>query len=124
MAEEGRALMTEREREIIAGEADDVNKNYEYKVRSLVRNRVKKQLEDDVDVLDGHFEEVHEMVTAIVCDGETPNTDGGVSEDVDPDAARRAIDELEHALTDGNRSSIEVAIEQARDALEESDRNE
>ena len=121
MAEEGRALMTEREREIIAGEADDVNKNYEYKVRSLVRNRVRKQLEDDVDVLGDHFEEVHEMVTAIVCDDGTPNTDGGVSEDVDPEAARRAIDELEHALTDGDRSSIEDAIKRARDALEERD---
>ena len=120
MADEGRALMTEREREIIAGEAD-VTTNYQYKVQSLVRNRVKKQLRADVDVLEEHFEEVHEMVVSIVCDGETPNPDGGVSEDVDPAAARRAIDELERALSEGDQSGVEDAIGRARNALEEHD---
>lgn len=67
MTGEGRALMTEREREIISGEAD-VTTNYQYKVQSLVRNRVQKKLSDDVDVLEEHFPEVYEMIVEEVCD--------------------------------------------------------
>jgi len=67
MTEEGRALLTEAERDILAGEKD-VSDNYEYKVQSLVRNRVKKKLGDDIDVLREHFPEVYEMVVDEVCD--------------------------------------------------------
>ena len=67
MSEEGRALLTDREREIISGEAD-VSDNYEYKVRSIVRNRVRKRLGDDVEFLKDEFPEVHEMVVGEVCD--------------------------------------------------------
>lgn len=67
MTGEGRALMTKREREIISGEAD-VTTNYQYKVQSLVRNRVQKKLSDDVDVLEEHFPEVYEMIVEEVCD--------------------------------------------------------
>ncbi|WP_226008344.1 hypothetical protein [Natrinema salinisoli] len=61
--------MTEREREIISGEAD-VKDNYRYKVQSLVRNRVKKKFSDDVDVLEEHFPEVYEMIEEEVCTNE------------------------------------------------------
>ena len=67
MSEEGRALLTDREREIISGEAD-VSDNYEYKVRSVVRNRIRKRLGDDVEFLAEHFPEVHEMIVNEVCD--------------------------------------------------------
>lgn len=67
MSEEGRALLTDREREIISGEAD-VKDNYRYKVESIVRNRIKKRLGDDVDFLEEHFSEVHEMVVDAVCE--------------------------------------------------------
>lgn len=66
MSEEGRALLTDREKEIISGEAD-VSDNYQYKVESIVRNRVRKRLEDDVKFLEEHFPEVHELVTETVC---------------------------------------------------------
>jgi len=69
MSEEGRALLTDREREIISGEAD-VSDNYEYKVRSIVRNRVRKRLGDDVAFLEEHFDEVYNMVVEEVCDGD------------------------------------------------------
>jgi len=59
--EEGRALLTEAERDILSGEKD-VSDNYEYKVQSLVRNRVRKKLGDDLDVLREHFPEVYEMI--------------------------------------------------------------
>ncbi|PSP80158.1 hypothetical protein BRC81_02920 [Halobacteriales archaeon QS_1_68_20] len=66
MSDEGRALLTEREREIISGEAD-VTDNYRYKVESTVRNRVKKKLADDVEVLKEHLPDVHELVIEKVC---------------------------------------------------------
>lgn len=70
MTDEGRALMTEREREIIAGNAEDVSDNYRYKVKSLVRNRVRKRFGEDVAVLREHFPEVFAMLEEDVCDDE------------------------------------------------------
>lgn len=67
MSEEGRALVTDREREIISGDAD-VSDNYEYKVKSTVRNRIRKRLGDDIEFLEEHFPEAHDMVIDEVCD--------------------------------------------------------
>lgn len=69
MSEEGRALLTDREREIISGDAD-VSDNYQYKVQSVVRNRVRKRLGEDVEFLEEHFPEVYEMVVDEVCGGD------------------------------------------------------
>ena len=69
VTDEGRALLTEREREIISEEAD-VSDNYRYKVQSIVRNRVRKHLSEDMDTLEEHFPEVFEMVHEEVCDGD------------------------------------------------------
>ena len=68
MTEEGRALVTDREREIISGDADDVSDNSEYKVKSVVRNRIRKRLGDDVDFLEEHFPEAYDLVVDEVCD--------------------------------------------------------
>lgn len=68
MSEEGRALVTDREREIISGDAD-VSDNYEYKVKSIVRNRIRKRLGEDVDFLAEHFPEAYNLVVEEVCDG-------------------------------------------------------
>jgi len=67
MSEEGRALLTDREREIISGEAD-VSDNYEYKTRSIVRNRIRKRLGDDVEFLEEYFPEVADLVVEEVCE--------------------------------------------------------
>ena len=69
MTDEGRALLTEREKEILAGEAD-VSDNYRYKVQSTVRNRVRKHFGDDVAFLEEHFPEVHELIESEVCNDE------------------------------------------------------
>ncbi|MEE6210870.1 hypothetical protein U3A55_11995 [Salarchaeum sp. III] len=61
MADEGRALLTDREREILAGDAD-VSDNYRYKVESTVRNRVRNRFGDDLDFLHEHFPEVFELI--------------------------------------------------------------
>jgi hypothetical protein len=66
MADEGRALLTEREREILAGDAD-VTDNYRYKVESQVRNRIRKHLGGDIDFLAEHFEDGYEIAVDEVC---------------------------------------------------------
>ncbi|WP_197075890.1 hypothetical protein [Halostagnicola sp. A56] len=119
MAEEGRALMTEREREIIAGDAD-VTSNYRYKVQSLVRNRVRKQFSDDIDVLREDFTEVYEMVTDDAC--------GALSEDVRNLETRLAdvqaeLDQIEEAFERGDSDAARGALDQAQEALSEGDPN-
>ena len=69
MAEEGRALLTDGEREILSGERD-VTSNYRYKVQSLVRVRVRRRFGKDIEILEENFPEVYEMVREEVCDDE------------------------------------------------------
>ena len=69
MADEGRALLTEREKEILSGEAE-VSDNYEYKVKSIVRNRIRKNIGEDVEVLADHLPEVYELLQSEVCEDE------------------------------------------------------
>lgn len=52
MAEERRALLTDRERDILLGEAD-VTEKYYYVVVTRVRQRIER-LESDVPALDAH----------------------------------------------------------------------
>lgn len=67
MTDEGRALLTKREREILSGEAD-VSDNYRYKVESTVRVRIRNRLGADVSYLREHFPEAYELVHEEVCD--------------------------------------------------------
>jgi DNA polymerase II small subunit/DNA polymerase delta subunit B len=60
---QGRGLLTEREREAIAGETSD---SYRYKTRSFFRDRL-EALEDDVDVLEEHDPELLEELRDVVC---------------------------------------------------------
>jgi len=67
---DSRALLTDREREILAGDAD-VSDNYRYKVESTARHRV-RQVEQDVIVLREHHPEIFAELQDTVCgtDGE------------------------------------------------------
>jgi len=59
-----RALLTEREREIVSGRAD-VSDNYRYQTVSRVRKRIRDRLADDLDALEAHgslADEVREKV--------------------------------------------------------------
>ena len=60
-----RSLFTEREREILSGEAD-VSDNYRYKVESVARQRV-RGIEDDVSVLRECYPEIFEELREVVC---------------------------------------------------------
>jgi len=61
-----RALLTEREREIIRGDAD-VEKQYRYETISRVRSRIQEELAEDVEAL-GEHDELLDEVRTIVCD--------------------------------------------------------
>lgn len=61
-----RSLFTERERSILAEEAD-VKDNYRYKVKSTARQRVRR-IDEDLDVLREHHPEIFEMLRERVCD--------------------------------------------------------
>lgn len=68
-----RALLTEREQEIVAGEAD-VEDSYRYQTISRVRQRFSR-LEGDLEAMEKHGE-LAEEVRAIVCgDGESKESD-------------------------------------------------
>ncbi|KDE58528.1 hypothetical protein EL22_04100 [Halostagnicola sp. A56] len=62
-----RGLLTEREREILSGDAD-VSDNYRYRVVSRIRTKM-DALEDDVEVLEDHHEGLYEELQDIVCGG-------------------------------------------------------
>ena len=61
-----RALLTDREREILRGEAD-VSESYRYRVVSRVRKKIQR-LEDDVELLETHHETLHSELRTAICD--------------------------------------------------------
>jgi len=63
---EGRGLLTDKEREALAGEKSD---SYRYKTRSFFRDRLEK-VERDVEVLADHDPDLLEELREIVCDEE------------------------------------------------------
>lgn len=62
-----RALLTDREREIIAGEAD-VTDEYRYQTISRVRARFQR-LDGDLEALEAHGE-LAEDLREIICEGD------------------------------------------------------
>lgn len=63
---EGRALLTEREKEALAGDGSD---SYRYKTRTYFRSRLEK-LEGDVDMLAEHDPELLDELRDVVCAGD------------------------------------------------------
>lgn len=64
MSDEGRGLLTESEREAIAGETSD---SYRYKTRSFFRDRIEK-VSEDVEVLAEHDPDLLEELREVVCE--------------------------------------------------------
>jgi hypothetical protein len=63
-----RGLLTEREREIIKGEAD-VSDNYRYRVVSRVRAKI-ENVGEDVEILAENRDDLLEELRDEVCEGE------------------------------------------------------
>nr|WP_228371032.1 MULTISPECIES: hypothetical protein [unclassified Natrinema] len=64
MAERG--LLTDREREIITGDAD-VSDEYRYRVASRIRNKIER-IEGDVSILEEHRDDLLEELREAVCE--------------------------------------------------------
>jgi acetyl-CoA carboxylase carboxyltransferase component len=54
-SDEGRALLTEREREILSGDGDEASPEHRRKTRSVVRKRIRRHLGEDASLLATHF---------------------------------------------------------------------
>jgi len=61
-----RAILTEREAEILSGEAD-VTEKYRYRVVTRVRDKIGK-LSDDLEVLDEHHDTLGDELREQVCE--------------------------------------------------------
>lgn len=60
-----RGLLTEREREIIRGDAD-VSDNYRYRVISRVRTKI-ENIDEDIEILSENREDLLEELRDVVC---------------------------------------------------------
>ena len=65
MSDEYRALLTEREQEILSGDAD-VSEKYYYRVVTRVRKKVER-VERDLEVLDEHHDTLGDELRDVVC---------------------------------------------------------
>ena len=63
-----RGLLTEREREILRGEAD-VSDNYRYRVVSRIRTKI-ENVDEDVEILNKNRQDLLEELRQVVCDCE------------------------------------------------------
>lgn len=64
-----RALLTDRERELIA-EEDTEEENYRYQAISRVRNKIEDELPQDVELLREHHPQLLSELREVVCDDE------------------------------------------------------
>lgn len=63
----GRALLTEYEREAMAGEHSDQRR---YEARSRFRSRIKENLADEIEFLAEEEPDLLEQLREVVCDGD------------------------------------------------------
>lgn len=61
-----RGLLTEREREILRGDAD-VSDNYRYRVVSRIRTKI-GNIDEDIEILAENREDLLEELCEVVCD--------------------------------------------------------
>lgn len=61
-----RAILTDREKEILQGEAD-VSEKYYYRVVTRVRQKI-EELEGDLEILDEHHDSLGGELRDVVCD--------------------------------------------------------
>ena len=61
-----RGLLTDREREIIKGDAD-VSDNYRYRVVSRIRTKI-ENVDEDIEILSENREDLLEELREVVCE--------------------------------------------------------
>lgn len=64
-----RALLTDRERELLESE-NEANDDLRYQAISRVRRKIQDELTTDVDVLQEHHPDLYDELREVVCDTE------------------------------------------------------
>jgi hypothetical protein len=62
-----RALLTDRERELLAGENVE-EENYRYQAASRIRNKIEDELPRDIELLREHHPQLLKELREVVCD--------------------------------------------------------
>ena len=63
----GRALITETEKEYLAGEHGDQRR---YEARSRLKSRITEQLSEDIEFLDNEQPDLLDLLEEVVCEGD------------------------------------------------------
>ncbi|MDS0284752.1 hypothetical protein [Haloarcula onubensis] len=61
-----RALLTDRERELLANDDED-EKEYRYQAASRIRNKIEDELTEDLEILEEHHPELARELRDVVC---------------------------------------------------------
>lgn len=118
--EHGRALLTEREREALAGDGSD---SYRYKTRTYLRSRL-EELAADADLLREHEPELFADLQAAVSDGEGVAEVAGGNDDQpaggDHAAVRDAVERVDDADSDPLPTTVDHddAVEAVAECVE------
>lgn len=62
-----RALLTDRERELLASDDKD-EREYRYQAASRIRNKIEDELTEDIEILDEHHPELARELRDVVCE--------------------------------------------------------
>lgn len=62
-----RALLTDRERELLASEKEE-EREYRYQAASRIRNKIHEELTDDIEILSEHHPELLDELREVVCE--------------------------------------------------------
>ena len=118
-----RALLTDRERELISDEDPD-KENYKYQAISRARSKIQDELPKDVELLAEHHPRLFSELKGVVCeDTETvseyleqlQNAQGRIDE------TAGALDEIEEAFERGDPDAAREALERAQEAISDGD---
>lgn len=91
---EYRAVLTDREREILSGEAD-VSEAYRYRVVSRVRNKIEERLVNDVALLDEHHAGLADELRSAVERGSAASVSANAGDGDESDTEETRVDNSE-----------------------------
>jgi predicted house-cleaning noncanonical NTP pyrophosphatase (MazG superfamily) len=113
---EGRALLTDREREALAGDKSD---NYRYKTRTYFRDRLER-LAADIEHLEEHEPELLEELRDVVC----PTTETKTEEELEATIREELGERRAHtdsAAADADTPELVEVVERVADGWEDSE---
>ncbi|WP_249038893.1 hypothetical protein [Haloterrigena salifodinae] len=121
-----RALLTDRERELIA-EDDPDDENRRYQAISRARNKIQDELPNDVELLAENHPQLLSELQNVVCEDVGTLSEYREQLQVAHEQigeTESALDEIEAAFERGDPDAARKALEQAQDAISDGDPND